>query len=101
VPDDFGGIDPGFLTSLGRLSIPGLALPSFSTDLTSSLGAGKSAVGGGDSFTQQIAQNIQGDLINQYNITPRDGVDPEEIAEIVAQRLGERYSLQKQALGLG
>jgi hypothetical protein len=54
----------------------------------------------GSSYKQEVAQLVQGDLVNQFNITPRDTTDPEIIAEIVAQRLGERYALQKQALGI-
>jgi hypothetical protein len=87
----------GLLGKLGAPIIPGLepSVPPFGK------GRGAEAPGVGSKFEQNIAQSIQGDLVMQFTITPRDGQDPEEIAEIVAQRLGDRYTLQRQALGLG
>jgi hypothetical protein len=99
-------IDPiGAIGSvLGNLSALPLT-PDFGVPTIPPLGVRPGLTTGGgaagsQSFVQQVSQLIQGDLINQFNITPRDATDPEEIAEIVAQRLGDRYTLQRGSLGL-
>jgi hypothetical protein len=102
-PFPLDGFDPGSISGLGRLNLP--VIPGLGSVFPSLGERSKLAAGGGadsgTSYKQEVAQLIQGDLINQFNITPRDATDPEAIAEIVAQRLGDRYTLQRGSLGLG
>ncbi len=101
IPFPPGVLDPVTISGLGGLTppiIPGLVPPIRPLGGRGAFGGGEAA---GSKFEQNIAQSIQGDLVMQFTITPRDGQDPEEIAEIVAQRLGDRYTLQRQALGIG
>jgi hypothetical protein len=100
-----GAVASGLLGSLAGLPVlptdfqPTLPPLGIRSKLTA--GDATGGIGGAQSFVQQVAQLIQGDLINQFTITPRDATDPEAIAEIVAQRLGDRYTLQRGSLGLG
>lgn len=100
------GIDPSVLPGDTFTSDLTSRLKSF-TDvppLTPPLGSKPTLAGGGGefagaTFTQEVAQLVQGDQHFTFQIVPNSNSDPDEIAETVAQRLAARYTLQLQALG--